>query len=364
MARVNGIFLVSVFWIITLDGFCQDSVKQENRLRISGFPAAYYTPETGFAAGALGLITWNWKTDSLHARKSSATLGFAYTTRKQILFYLPFSLFLKNDNYRLNGELGFYEYVYFYFGRGNSIGSFEEKREMFDISFPRFRITALKKLKPSLFLGFRYAFDAYYDLQVEPGGLLDQDRPTGYATGINSGFGPALLFDTRSNVFYPRKGMLLDINSTIDLGNFVSKYRYSRLQVDWVYFFAPFKKSVVGFHANYQQNTGEVPFYQMSLLGGSKRLRGQFEGEFRDHFAWQSQVEWRQEVFKNWGIAAFVGVGWIAPNWQSLQFKNQKIGSGVGLRYKLNKKDHVNIRLDVGFGGGKFYPYVTIGESF
>ena len=345
-------------------GFSQSSDSLVNKRKITGFPIAYYTPETGVAVGALGITTWNWKQDSLFAKKSSITLGFAYTSRKQILFYLPFALFFKNDTYRLNGELGFYEYVYFYSGIGNVLGKMEDKQEQFDISFPRLRVSGYKKVAPNLFAGFRYAFDAYYDLKTEENGLLASEKPIGIDAGINSGLGPALILDTRDSIFYPRKGLYVDLNSTIDLGQFVSDYKYTRLNLDASYFYAPFKRSVIGFNMNYQQNTGDVPFYQLSLLGGSKRLRGQFEGEFRDKFAWQTQLEWGQEFLKNWGFTAFVGVGWVAPNWNSWQAKNQRLGSGVGLRYKLNKKDHVNIRLDVGFGGGKIYPYLTIGEAF
>jgi hypothetical protein len=364
MTGLRVVLLVFFVTCFTLVGNSQDSLNQLKRRNFTGFPIAYFTPETGLAVGALGLLTGNWKNDSLSAKKSSATIGFAYTTRKQILFYLPFNLFLKNDNYRLNGELGFYDYVYFYYGTGNVSGTFEDKQEKFEISFPRIRLTGLKKIRPNLFLGARYAFDGYYNLKVEPNGLLDSLQPTGVKAGVNSGIGPSILYDSRSSVFYPRKGVLLDISSTIDLGKIVSDYKFTRLTADFAGFYSPFKKSVVGFNVNYQQNLGDVPFYQLSLLGGSKRLRGQFEGEFRDKYAWQTQIEWRQEFLKNWGFTAFVGAGWVAPNWESLKLKNQKIGSGVGLRYKLNKKDHVNIRLDVGFGGGKVYPYLTIGEAF
>ncbi len=364
MTNAKSVIYTIVFLLFSSNGYSQDSLSQANKPKLSGFPIAYYTPETGVAVGALGLLTWNWKNDSVGAKKSSATLGFAYTQRKQILFYLPFSLFLKNDNWRFNGELGFYEYVYFFYGIGNVSGSFEDKQEQFDISFPRFRSTVMRKFAPNFFFGFRYAFDGYYDLKTEVNGQLEANRPTGIEAGINSGLGPAVLFDSRSSVFYPRSGWLVDVNSTIDLGKLVSDYQYSRLIADVSYFFSPFKHSVIGINGYYQQNTGDVPFYQLSLLGGSKRLRGQFEGEFRDKFAWQSQIEWRQEFLKNWGVTAFLGVGWVAPNWESWQLKNHHIGYGVGMRYKLNKKDHVNIRLDVGFGNGKIYPYLTIGEAF
>jgi outer membrane protein assembly factor BamA len=362
----HQITILCVAFNFILSSICwsQNADSLANKRKITGFPIAYYTPETGVAVGALGVMTWNWQKDSLFAKKSSLTLGFAYTSRKQILFYLPYALFFKNDAYRLNGEIGFYEYVYFYSGIGNVPGTIEEKQEQFEISFPRFRATVYKNVRKNVFLGLRYAFDAYYDLKTEANGLLASEQPKGINAGINSGLGPAFIFDSRDNIFYPRKGYYVDMSSTFDLGEIVSDYKYTRLNIDASYFYAPFKRSVLGFNVNYQQNTGDVPFYQLSLLGGSKRLRGQFEGEFRDKYAWQTQIEYRQEFLKNWGFAAFMGLGWVAPNWNSWQVKNQKLGSGVGIRYKLNKKDHVNIRLDVGFGGGKIYPYLTIGEAF
>jgi hypothetical protein len=356
--------IVSFFLCVGLNSFAQDSTKVKPRIKLFGIPAAYYTPETGFAVGALGVISFNWKNDSINARISNITLGFSITVLDQLLFYLPFNLLLKNDQLRVNGEIGYYKYTYFYSGIGNVSGTKEEKEESFRISFPRLRLTFLKRVSPRFFIGFRGAFDSYSDLRLSENSKIAANNLNGIQVGNNLGFGPAILYDSRSSIFYPRKGFLVDVNNTNDLGKVVSDYAFSRLIVDASVFVSPFKKSVVGYNLYYQQNTGNVPFYHLSLLGGNKKLRGQFEGEFREKYAWQTQLEWRQEFMKNWGAAAFLGVGWIAPNWKSLQLKNQHVGYGVGIRYKVNKKDHINIRLDVGFGNGKAYPYITIGEAF
>lgn len=356
------ILLLFIFSILPLRA--QDSTKVKPRIKVFGIPAAYYTPETGFAGGALGVISFNWKNDSINARISNLTLGFSITVKNQLLFYLPFNLLLKNDSYRINGEIGYFKYTYFYFGIGNVPGNIDDKIESFRVTFPRLRLTALKRVSPKFFVGFRGTFDSYSDLRLTENSKIKSDSVNGIQLGNNLGVGPAILFDTRTNIFYPRKGILIDINNTNDLGKIVSDYAFSRLIVDASAFVSPFKKSVIAYNLYYQQNTGNVPFYHLSMLGGNKKLRGQFEGEFRDKYAWQTQVEWRQEFFKNWGAAAFLGIGWIAPNWNSLQLKNQHVGYGVGLRYKINKKDHINIRLDVGFGNGKVYPYITIGEAF
>jgi hypothetical protein len=342
----------------------QDTSKVHLRIKPFGIPVAYYTPETGFALGVLGIMNFNWKKDSLNARVSSVTLGFALTVKNQLLFYLPFNLLLKKDNIRLNGEIGYYKYTYFFYGIGNLAGAFDQKEESFQVTFPRVRLSALKKVTSNIFVGARLAFDSYSDLRLTENSKILVGNLTGIQVGKNLGFGPAILYDSRSSIFYPRKGMLVDINNTNDLGKIVSDYAFSRLIVDASCFVSPFKKSVIGYNLFYQQNTGNIPFYHLSMLGGNKRLRGQFEGEFREKYAWQTQLEWRQELIKNWGVAAFLGIGWVAPNWNSLQLKNQHMGYGVGVRYKLNKKDHINVRLDIGFGNGKTYPYLTIGEAF
>lgn len=361
---LNRIILSFIFWVIILPIFGQDSLNEKPRIRLFGLPAAYFTPETGFAGGAFGVMSFNWNKDTLLAQISNITLGFAITTKKQILFYMPFNLLLKNNTYLTSGEIGYYKYTYFFYGIGNVSGTAEEKAESFRVTFPRLRLTALKKVSKNMYFGFRGSFDSYSDMQLSQNSKIRKDSLTGIQTGENLGFGPAFLLDARSSIFYPRRGVLIDINNTNDLGKIVSDYAFSRLLVDMSVFISPFKKSVVGYNFFYQQNTGNVPFYHLSMIGGGKKLRGQFEGEFREKYAWQTQLEWRQEFLKNWGAAAFIGIGWVAPNWNSLQWKNQHVGYGVGIRYKLNKKDHINIRFDVGFSKGKVYPYLTLGEAF
>lgn len=356
-------FLASCFFLLFFLSVSGQS-DSSKRGSLAGFPVAYYTPESGLGFGVLGLYNFSWKNDTIGAQRSGLRLGAAYTLRKQILFYLPYNLFLQNDNWRLNGELGYYDYVYFFFGVGNPPGSHDQKKEAFEISFPRLRTTLLKKVRPNLFLGLRYSFDYYFDLQTETNSKIVLFDLEGQQAGTNSGVGPSLLYDTRDDVFYTRKGIYLDVNATLDDPVLLSDYRFFRMYVDGRYFYSLSSKSVLAANVYYQQNTGQVPFYHLSMIGGPNRLRGQFEGEFRDHFAWQGQIEWRQEFLKNWGFAAFAGLGWVAPTWSSWQLQNQKFGGGVGLRYKLDKKDHVNIRVDVGYGNGKFWPYVTVGEAF
>ena len=47
-----------------------DSLKSPNRLKIIGLPIVFYSPDTKFGGGAGGLLTFNFKSDSIGARRS------------------------------------------------------------------------------------------------------------------------------------------------------------------------------------------------------------------------------------------------------------------------------------------------------
>jgi outer membrane protein assembly factor BamA len=182
--------------------------------------------------------------------------------------------------------------------------------------------------------------------------------------GRNSNLGLGMIYDTRDHAFYPRKGMLGDLSFGIEDPLTGSDYTFNKWSADWTVYHSFFKRSVIAANINLQAAHGDVPFYQMSLLGGGRRLRGQFEGRQRDEKAGQAQVEWRQEVLKNWGFTVFFGSGLVSQSYQDLFKQKLNFGYGAGLRYKLDKKEHVNIRLDIGMGGGQILPYLTISEAF
>lgn len=52
-----------------------------------------------------------------------------------------------------------------------------------------------------------------------------------------------------------------------------------------------------------------APFNALSLLGGSRRLRGYYEGRYRDQNSALVQAELRVDVFKRLGAVVFGGVG-------------------------------------------------------
>ena len=93
--------------------------QNPNRLKFVALPLVFYSPDTKLGGGLGGIITFNFPKDSLNARRSSVTVGAAYTQLNQILLYFPFQFYPQNQKYWISGEVGYYRYVYNFFGIGN-----------------------------------------------------------------------------------------------------------------------------------------------------------------------------------------------------------------------------------------------------
>jgi hemolysin activation/secretion protein len=109
---------------------------------------------------------------------------------------------------------------------------------------------------------------------------------------------------------------------------------------------------------------GDPPFYQLALLGGTKRVRGYYEGRYRDKNAMSTQVEYRSPFWRNRiGFAAFTGTGLVFHNFADFDLHYLKPSLGGGLRLKFNRKENIHFRIDVAYGKSLNY-YFILSEAF
>ncbi|MEQ8909337.1 MAG: BamA/TamA family outer membrane protein [Vicingaceae bacterium] len=343
----------------------QDSIAEAGEFNIYPLPVVYYTPETRFGFGGVGISSFRFKGDWYAERNSFFQIGGAYTQEDQLLFYLPFQLFLKQNQYNVFGELGYYRYSYFFYGVGADLPQVNE--ELYYVNFPRFRLNMTKLVAENFYLGFRYWFDDYRVKQTESGGILSNELVTGANGGVVSSLGIIGLYDSRDNYNYPTKGSFLQAlalpNSTF-LG---SDFDFIRYSIDYVQYHKLFKQTVVAVNLFGVAISGNPPFNEQAFIGGREKMRGFYEGRFRDRNLLMAQVELRQWLIWKVGMVAFAGSGVVAPEMSQYALSNLKHAAGIGFRYQLNEEDRINIRLDYGFGlsgtnSSGFY--LTIGEAF
>ena len=326
-------------------------------------PLAFYTPETRFGGGAATLYAFRFRNQSDSSRPSQIQLGGAYTAEKQLLSYLPFQLFLKDAKYNIYGELGYYRYFFYFFGIGNDAS---DASETFNVNFPRARISALKLVAPNLYIGGRYWFDNYQIAKLEEGGLLGNGDITGSEGGLVSSLGAVATYDSRDNIFFAKEGILAELsvmNNSTALG---SDFDFTRISLDASTYFTNKFDHTFAVNAYTSFIFGDAPFNELAMLGGTKKLRGFYEGRYRDKKLWMVQGEYRMpELYWRLGLVVFGGVGSVAEEFSDFKDNEVHYTFGSGLRVLLSEKERINIRIDVGIDEQfNILPYITVSEAF
>ncbi|MFK8044821.1 MAG: BamA/TamA family outer membrane protein [Crocinitomicaceae bacterium] len=325
---------------------------------ITGFPLVFYLPETNLAFGALGMTVFNAGKNKAW-RKSQVQLGLAYTLKKQFLLFVPYELYFK-DNWKLGGELGYYRYFYNYYGIGAK--SLENDLETYDANFPRLISSLLYRFNDKVLAGFQYRLDVFDIPNIGP--LLANENPVGIGGGTISTVGIATSFDSRDDIFYPRKGVLVNLNTEHSGALTGSSYNYSTISIDATWYQTIFENQVIVSNLFLGNSAGNLPYFNYFYLSSGKRGRGFNDRRFIDKNMALLQVEYRFPIYKRFRGVAFASSGTVSPSTSELFKQPQKIGYGAGLRFQLSKKQLNHLRLDVARSQEGFQFYITIGEAF
>ena len=367
------IILFSIFWInlshAQVDQNLIDSllVKQIDSIKtkkvtFNGYPYVFYTPETQAAFGGGGIFLFYTKnTDEL--RPSKIGFGAHYTTNKQYKFTLNSSIYFNSNNLVIKMPLSFGYTLDKFWGVGNSTldtGTEGYFREDFNVQLE-------VQVPPLLFFADRTGFILEYSntqiVDVKENEFLINQTVEGFKGGELFGIGFNLVWDGRDNIFYPTSGHYQYIKSIIYTDP--SDYIFTSIEIDVRYYKKLFKNQVLATNLYFNSVSSNAPFYKLPALGGQNRMRGYFEGRYRDRTYVMLQTEYRQYFSKRFGFVAFAGLGDVGSEITSLKFKEFKYSFGGGLRYLFNKKENVNLRMDIGIGkDGNTGVYFGIEEAF
>ena len=82
-------------------------------------------------------------------------------------------------------------------------------------------------------------------------------------------------------------------------------------------------------------------------MGGMERMRGYYEGRYRDKRLVEAQAELRQKIYRRHGVVAWIGGGQV---WGTNRFRWSNTLCSFGCGYRFEFKNRMNIRLDYGWG--------------
>lgn len=334
----------------TLSKFDKFNQKGEALFKVLPFPMVSYSTETG---SVFGLAKYNMvnlvKGDTISASSSFSEL-VSFSSLGQIKVVLGTSLYMGDNKYIFKGGVNYISYPEYILGVGNNVTRETVEKVVTErVAFNNAFLVALDDEK-HIYVGIIQDYMNYLNVETDTNSFLTNNLYPGYQGGISSGFGLGAIYDTRDHKYNATKGLYLGAQFEVFDNITGSDFNYTSYQLEARKFFNPWYKHVVGLQLFTQYNAGTVPFYSLSLLGGTNRMRGYYLGAIRDKAIMDAQVEYRMHVWSIFGVVAFASAGRVADNFGDMNLNGLWYAGGFGLRIMVDSENKANLRIDFGYG--------------
>lgn len=328
------------------------SERQEKNLTFVPIPYIDYNRSLGFTAGFLPMGMYNVsKKDTVSPSSISGGLAM-YTTNDTWFLMLFNKWYLKEDKYRVMaaGGAGNVNYQFFW-ENPISPGYIDYSTEMV---FAKAEVQ--RKVYKNLYLGLNYT----YVKMITKLDFPNVEDQTDYLHGI----GTVLSYDTRDDVYYPRKGDITNLNYVSFPGFLGNEFISNKITLDYSRFFSIKKgRDIIATRFYGGMGIGDLQFNQQFVVNNVD-IRGYTQGKYRGEQMLAIQGEYRWNFHKKLGLVGFAG---LATVFTALNEEHNGVilpGVGTGFRYLIIPKNHMNVGMDVAVGKDDWGLYFRIGEAF
>ena len=361
MKKLIAIFLVLSSLSIYAQETEKDSVKS---FQIIPFPNVAKNQVFGWGGG-LNLAM-------LYKLNKKDTISPVNTTVIQPMYFqnntwwvaLYSEMYYKEDTWRTT-FLGFHSNVNFQFYTQDYLPNFSSQVIAYTSTASSFNLTVLRRVFPKFYFGMQYTFkksSVRFPNNEIIETLLDK---FGYTDNTESGLGFSVSWDKRNDIYYPDRGFYWVANNSFYRKGIGSSVNYDFIQSEFSVFKRLGPKLIFASKIGMQITLGDVPFIDENIQGfGGLRamdLRGYNRGEFRGEQMYNSQAEFRYNVYKRYSVNAYFGLGTVFTPGDGAPVLP---ATGLGLRYKASKKHNVNVGIDYAWGKNDSGIYFMIGEAF
>ncbi len=342
-----------------------DSEDPKKRKKFGVVPMGlpYYSPDTSGAVAAYVVLYYNPNPEDPASRPNELALYGTYTLLNQMAFGTDYTIYPKKDYFLFKGTFAFAKYPQYFWGPGPSTG--EWQREKYTPLSHVFEPAFLFKIVKHLYAGPVYHYAWVKTWQNQHLRALDLHIYKGSEGTRASGIGGNVNWDNRDSTFYPHRGFYADVKSFFYRKELGSEYNWSRLEIDFRTFIQLYRDHVLTFQSLSKLTWGSVPISLMPQIGGMNIMRGYIDGRYMDNVALSMQIEYRFPIYWRFGGVLFGSVGTVAPRLDEVKGRHFRYAFGPGIRFTVDRAEHINLRLDVGFDE-KLEPsfYFTAKEAF
>lgn len=314
-------------------------------------PVINYTPETGWEFG--GAAQAYIKLFS--PRTSVIQVGGAYSLNRQWYVNAQGTLYFSTIlPWLLQFRAGFRNYPDIYYGIGaepNIAGTGARRGTPYDSQ------RGYAFVQPLVHVGRSWYIGPHAEYLWERTRMQNADESV---TIQMPGIGITAQYDSRDEVYYPHRGLMLKFSLTHYNRWWRSTCGLTAGQIDFRQYI-PIGKQVVWCYQvrgaiAASLTPDDVPFQMLPTIGGQDLVRGIPYGMFRDNTMVALQTELRFPIWRWIRACVFAGAGDVY-DYQHWQWSVPKIGYGLGLRLTINRAK-INIRADV--ARNNIYPWQNI----
>lgn len=374
-----------------IDYYSRSNVDRtfEKKIDWSIAPGPNYSSDVGFGIGFLlaGLYRLD-RTDSITAPSNVSIYG-NFTTEKFVLLRFSGDNIFNHNRRRLSYSGAFVYFPGAFYGIGYRAGE-EGYAQDLTTTMGVARVSWCAAVVDRLYLGVsggidysgarykRSGMDAYME-QIDQGvsegklpprgqmgelyglwkrGLYDpakQDPFSNFidssgdkADAFNTNVGLFAQYDTRDVTFNATRGIFLKAEAKWYpkwLGN--TGRHFGRFTLTFDAYRKLWKGAVLAYDLYADCTAGTPSWHMYAKLGGMERMRGYYEGRYRDKRLVETQLELRQKIYRRHGVVGWFGVGQV---WGTEKFRWGNTLYSFGCGYRFEFKNRMNIRLDYGWG--------------
>lgn len=336
--------------------------NQDKVIDFSVLPGPFYNPEMSFGIGVSAIGLYQVDKDDEVSQLSSLIINGFTSANGALGVAVENKTFLQQDSLRFYVDAVIADAPEVYYGTGYQDNRQDGNKVTFDSRQLSLSPSLRKRISAQSFIGVGMDFNytATDDIDngesiVDSSILIESSRSVGINLLVN--------YDNRDSVLSPRSGRLVELDSTWYRQEFGSETDFNVQSLLYSEYLSIGESGdVLAWQVHGRFTQGDVPWDQLSLLGGGGLLRGYNSGRYRDEQMLLAQVEYRLNLAGRHGMVFWTGAGTIADDIAHLSTDELLPTGGVGYRFQVKPK--VNLRLDMGFGNGDSGFYFNVNEAF
>lgn len=323
-------------------------------------PGPFYTPELklGMGMAVAGLYRVD-PADKMTQNSSVSFTGFISTSGALGLGLNNYTFF-SDDQWRLFVEGSVAKIPTGFWGIGYDAAQGSEQKYTQD-SFS-LHPQLFYRLVNNLYLGAGWDFSTLKAKIDDPYPGDTFSRYTDSTSPLSSGATVALNYDSRDAITRPKSGQYASVKYSVFDPALGSDTHFTAVQLQYNYYFPLNDDDVLAFDAWGRFTRGDVPWDRLSEAGDDRRLRGYFQGRYRDKDVVSTQLEYRKKLNWRHGYVLWLGAGTLGESPDKMG--QHPILPTVGAGYRFEIKPDMNLRLDLGFGRESAGFYFQVAEAF